>query len=130
VSLYDDLVYLAMTFRGLHRPTEIRATWPLLLAGLRDIVDRVKATDPLRRRSLRLGVAIDSCHLSLFSLPLSEEAWAEAEGLIAELKAMAGHSGPRGGSAPRRRRGGYRREFPAWAARWTRHRQNRRGREG
>jgi hypothetical protein len=130
VNLHDDLVYLAITFRGLHRPTEIGAMWPVLLAGLRDIVGRVKATDPLRRRSLRLGIAIDWCHQSLFSVPLSEEAWAEAEGLVAELKAMAGHSVPRGGSAPRRSRGGYRREFRAWAARWTRQQQGRRGRDG
>jgi hypothetical protein len=112
VNLHDDLVDLAMTFGWLRRPTEIAARWPALLAGLRQIVGRVKAEDPSRRRSLRLGVAIDWCHRSLFSLPLSEVAWAEAEGLVAELKAMAGTSGPRGGSAPerRRRRAGKRQE--------------------
>jgi hypothetical protein len=108
VNLHDDLVDLATTFGWLRRSTEIEARWPILLAGLREIVGRVKAEDPSWRRSLRLGVAIDWCHCSLFSLPLSEEAWAEAEGLVAELRAMAGTSGPRGGSAPgqKRRRAG------------------------
>jgi hypothetical protein len=106
VNLHDDLVDLAMTFGWIRRPTEIAARWPALLAGLREIVGRVKAMDRSRRRSLKLGVAIDWCHRSLFAVPLSEEAWAEAEGLVAQLKAMDGSSEPRGGSAPERRRAG------------------------
>jgi hypothetical protein len=105
MNLHDDLVDLAMTFGWLRRQTEIAARWPVLLTGLREIVGRVKAEDPSRRRSLGLGVAIDWCHRNLFSVPLSEEAWAEAEGLVAELKAMDRNSEPRGWSALERKRG-------------------------
>jgi hypothetical protein len=112
VNLHDDLVDVAMTFGWLRRPPEIAARWPGLLAGLRRIGGRVKAEDPSRRGALGLGVAIDWCHRSLSSVPLSEEAWAEAEGLVAELKAMAGTSGPRGASTaePRRPSAGGRQE--------------------
>jgi hypothetical protein len=86
----DELVDMAMTFGWLRRPTEIEARWPLLMAGLRRVADRVKAEPTTRRRSPRLVVAIDWCHRSIFGVPLSEEAWAEAEGLIGRIKAMVG----------------------------------------
>jgi hypothetical protein len=90
VNLHDELVDVAMTFGWLRRPIEIEARWPLLMAGLRRVVDRVKAQPTRRRRSPRLDVAIDWCHRSVFGVPLSEDAWAEAEGLIGRIKAMVG----------------------------------------
>ena len=90
VNLQEELVDVAMTFGWLRRPTEIEARWPLLMAGLRRVVDRVKAEHTTRRRSLGLDVAIDWCHRSIFGVPLSEEAWAECEGLIGRIKAMVG----------------------------------------
>jgi hypothetical protein len=89
MNLQDELVDVAMTFGWLRRPTEIEARWPLLLAGLRRVADQVKA-EPTTRRSPRLVVAIDWCHRSIFGVPLSQEAWAEAEGLISRIKAMVG----------------------------------------
>jgi hypothetical protein len=90
VNLQDELVDVAMTFAWLRRPTEIEASWPLLMAGLQRVVDRVNAEHTTRRRSLGLDVAIDWCHRSIFGVPLSEDAWAEAEGLIGRIKAMVG----------------------------------------
>src|SRR6516165_9491024 len=75
VNLQDELVDVAMTFGWLRRPIEIEARWPLLMAGLRRVVDRVKAEPTARRRSPRLEVAIDWCHRSVFGVPLSEDAW-------------------------------------------------------
>jgi hypothetical protein len=57
VNLQDELVDVAMTFGWLRRPTEIEARWPRLMAGLRRVVDRVKADHTTRRRSLGLDVA-------------------------------------------------------------------------
>jgi hypothetical protein len=90
VNLPDDLVDVAMTFGWLRRPTEIEARWPRLWAGLRRVEDRVQADHTTRWRSLGLEVAIDWCHRSIFGVRLSEEAWAEAEGLIGRIEAMVG----------------------------------------
>jgi hypothetical protein len=90
MSLQDDLVDVAMTFGWLRRPTEIEARWPRLMAGLRRVVDGVQAEHPTRRRALGLDVAIAWCHRSILGMPLSEDAWAEAEGLIGRIKAMVG----------------------------------------
>ena len=90
VNMQDDLVDMAMTFRWLGGPTEIEARWPRLMAGLRRVADGVQAQHPTRRRSLGLDVAIDWCHEGILGLPLSEDAWAEAEGLIGRIKAMVG----------------------------------------
>jgi hypothetical protein len=90
MNLQDELADVAMTFGSLRKPTEIEARWPRLLAELRRVADRVKAEPATRRRSSGLDVAIDSCHRSIFDVPLSEEAWAEAEGLIGRIKAMVG----------------------------------------
>jgi hypothetical protein len=88
--MQDDLVDVAMTFRWLRGPTEIEARWPRLMAGLRSVADGVQAEHPTRRRWLGLDVAIDWCHQGILGLPLSEDAWAEAEGLIGRIKAMVG----------------------------------------
>jgi hypothetical protein len=37
-----------------------------------------------------LDAAIDWCHQGILGLPLSEEEWAEAKGLIGRIKAMVG----------------------------------------
>jgi hypothetical protein len=88
--MQDDLIDVAMTFRWLRGPAEIEDRWPLLMAGLRRVVEGVTAEHPTRRRSLGLDVAIDWCHRGIVGLPLSEEACAEAEGLIGRIKAMVG----------------------------------------
>jgi hypothetical protein len=90
VNLQDELVDVAMTLGWLRRPIEIEARWPRLLAELRRILGEVKAEHPTRRRSLGLDVVIDWCHRSVIGVPLSEDAWAEAEGLIGRIKAMVG----------------------------------------
>ena len=104
MNLDDALADVAMTLGWLRRPTEIEARWPVIMAGLREIAASVKAEEPTRLRSLGLDFAIDWCHRSIFGLPLSEAAWAEAEGLIAELKAMVGTRRPRSAPASPRRR--------------------------
>jgi hypothetical protein len=90
--------------RGLRTAEEARGRWTCALGRLRAAAAGVKRRRPAGRRLPDADRALDRLSRSLADCPLAEEQQGELEGLIADLRALAGVPAPGRRGSPMNRR--------------------------